>query len=50
MSDARSAIEARNRRFVESFNRGDIPSAMSVYTDDARIMPPVPRSSKVVPP
>lgn len=40
MSDARSAIEARNRRFVEDFNRGDIPSAVSVYTDDARIMPP----------
>ena len=38
--DARSAIEAANARYVESFNKGDIAAAASIYDADATVMPP----------
>ncbi len=36
----RAEIEAVNRQFAEALDRGDVASAVQVYTDDARILPP----------
>lgn len=33
-------IEKTNKSFVQAFNRGNIEDAASVYTTDARILPP----------
>lgn len=40
VEDERAAIDAANARFVERIGAGDVPGAMSVYTDDAMILPP----------
>jgi uncharacterized protein (TIGR02246 family) len=39
-TDVRAAIDRVNRRFVEAWNAGDVAGAMTVYTDDATILPP----------
>ena len=39
-ADVQAAIERVNRRFVEAWNGGDVAGAMTVYTDDATILPP----------
>jgi uncharacterized protein (TIGR02246 family) len=39
-SDVRAEIDRVNQRFVEAWNRGDVGGAMTVYTDDATILPP----------
>lgn len=39
-SDVRTEIDRVNRRFVEAWNSGDVAGAMTVYTDDATILPP----------
>lgn len=36
----RSQLEQANARFAERMNQGDIPGAMEVYTEDAKIFPP----------
>jgi uncharacterized protein (TIGR02246 family) len=36
----REKIDAVNKGFVEAFNRGDLATAMRVYTEDATILPP----------
>jgi ketosteroid isomerase-like protein len=38
--DARSAIEAANAGFTESFNKGDVAAAASIYDADATLLPP----------
>lgn len=38
--DARSAIEAANARFTDSFNKGDVAAAASIYDADATLLPP----------
>lgn len=38
-TDVHPAIDRVNRRFVEAWNSGDVAGAMSVYTDDATILP-----------
>ena len=38
-TDVRAAIDRVNRRFVEAWNSGDVAGAMTVYTDDATILP-----------
>lgn len=38
--DARSAIEAADARFTESFNKGDVAAAASIYDADATLLPP----------
>ena len=40
MGDIRGKIDAVNKGFVEAFNKGDLASAMKVYTKDATILPP----------
>ena len=40
MGNIREKIDAANKAFVESFNRGDLYDAMNVYTEDATILPP----------
>jgi len=40
LGDIRKQIDAVNKGFVEAFNRGDLAAAMSVYTEDATILPP----------
>ena len=40
MGDIRGKIDAVNKGFVEAFNKGDLKSAMKVYTKDATILPP----------
>ena len=39
-TDVRAAIDRVNQRFVEAWNQGDVTGAMTVYTDDATILPP----------
>ncbi len=36
----RTAIEANSRQFIEAFNKGDAPAVASMYTMDARVLPP----------
>lgn len=36
----RGEIEAANRRFADALDRGDVPGAVQVYAEDARILPP----------
>jgi ketosteroid isomerase-like protein len=38
--DARSAIEAADARFSESFNKGDVAAAASIYDADATLLAP----------
>jgi ketosteroid isomerase-like protein len=38
--DVRKAIDVVNRHFEDCVNRGDIAAACSVYTEDARLLPP----------
>jgi len=38
--DVQTEIERVNRRFVEAWNSGDVAKAMTVYTEDATILPP----------
>ena len=40
MGDIRKKIDAVNKGFVEAFNKGDLATAMKVYTKDATILPP----------
>jgi len=40
LGDIRAKIVAANRGFMDAFNRGDAAAAMTVYTEDARILPP----------
>jgi uncharacterized protein (TIGR02246 family) len=40
LGNIREKIDAVNKKFVEAFNRGDISSAMEVYTENATILPP----------
>ncbi len=40
LGDIRAKIDAVNKGFVEAFNRGDLASAMNVYTENATILPP----------
>ena len=40
MGNIREKIDAVNKKFVEAFNRGDISSAIEVYTENATILPP----------
>jgi len=40
LGELREKIDAANKGFVEAFNRGDVTSAMKVYTDEATILPP----------
>jgi len=37
---SREAIDKTNALFVSAMNDGDIPKAMSVYTNDAKLLPP----------
>lgn len=37
---SRQAIDKTNAVFVSAMNKGDIATAMSVYTDDAKLLPP----------
>jgi len=39
-SEVRQEIDRVNSKFVKDFNGGDIEAAASVYTEDAKIMPP----------
>ena len=39
-SETRQQVDRVNAKFVENFNRGDFAAACSVYTEDAKIMPP----------
>ncbi len=36
----RTAIETNSRQFIEAFNKGDAPAVASMYTMDARVLPP----------
>ena len=36
----RQAIDKTNAEFVGAMNAGNIPAAMKVYTDDAKLLPP----------
>ena len=36
----RQEIDRTNRQFEQAFNRGDVAGAVSVYTDDAKVLPP----------
>ena len=42
MSDpnVRKAVDAANAAFAAAMNKGDIAGACSVYTEDARVLPP----------
>lgn len=40
LGDLRAKIDATNKEFLEAFNRGDLATAMEVYTEDATILPP----------
>ena len=40
LGELREKIDAANKGFVEAFNKGDVTSAMKVYTEDATILPP----------
>ena len=40
MSDARAAIEAAVKAFMEAINRGDAAEAALIYRADARVLPP----------
>ncbi|MFA9496063.1 MAG: nuclear transport factor 2 family protein [Candidatus Bathyarchaeota archaeon] len=40
MGDISEKINAVNKGFVEAFNKGDLATAMYVYTEDATILPP----------
>ena len=40
LGDIRKQIDAVNKSFVEAFNKGDLAAAMSVYTEDATLLPP----------
>jgi len=40
LGEIRKKIDAVNKGFVEAFNRGDLAAAMSVYSEDATILPP----------
>jgi uncharacterized protein (TIGR02246 family) len=40
MGEIREKIDAMNKGFVEAFNKGDLATAMTVYTKDATILPP----------
>ena len=40
MGDIKEKIDAVNKGFVEAFNKGDLASAMKVYTRNATILPP----------
>lgn len=40
MNELRKKIETENQNFVKAFNRGDLKSAMNVYSKDATILPP----------
>ena len=40
LGDIRKKIDAVNKGFVEAFNKGDLATAMKVYTKDATILPP----------
>jgi uncharacterized protein (TIGR02246 family) len=40
MGDISKKINAVNSGFVEAFNKGDLISAMKVYTEEATILPP----------
>ena len=37
---ARTAIEAKGKQFVETFNKGDAAALANMYTMDARVLPP----------
>ena len=39
-SSARKEIDHVNSQFVQAFNRGDAAGAVSVYSEDATILPP----------
>lgn len=39
-SDAHTAIEAQNAKFIAAYNAGDAAGVAAVYTQDAVIMPP----------
>src|SRR5439155_15664095 len=36
----RQEIDRTNRQFEQAFNRGDVAGAVSVYPDDAKVLPP----------
>lgn len=40
MNGLRKAIEAANQNFVKAFNKGDLETALNVYSNDAIILPP----------
>ncbi|GAC1649565.1 MAG: hypothetical protein NVS4B3_06840 [Gemmatimonadaceae bacterium] len=39
-STLRAAIDAANKKAIEAFNRGDVAAFMSVYAEDAWVLPP----------
>jgi uncharacterized protein (TIGR02246 family) len=40
MDDIRNAISAANERFMDAFRRSDAAAIASLYTDDAKLLPP----------
>ena len=40
MGEISKKINAVNKGFMEAFNKGDLASAMNVYTEEATILPP----------
>ena len=40
LGDISKKINAVNKGFMEAFNKGDLASAMNVYTEEATILPP----------
>jgi uncharacterized protein (TIGR02246 family) len=38
--DIRKVIEANNGKWNDAFNRGDARAVMSLYVDDAKLLPP----------